>query len=62
MFGKKLKDYREQKGYTQADFAKKIGVARSTLAKYEVNIGQPSVEVLKNASQVMNCTIDELLN
>ncbi|MBR2389001.1 MAG: helix-turn-helix transcriptional regulator [Clostridia bacterium] len=46
---------------TQSDLALMVGVDRSTVAKWELGIAFPRVEVLLKLSEVFKCTVDELL-
>lgn len=56
-----LKACRERKGYTQESFAKKIGVDRSTVSKWESGEMLPRTDRLKKLSKLLDVTIDELL-
>ena len=52
---------RNELNLTQYDVAKKIGVDRSTVAKWETGQSFPRAELLPKLASILNCTIDELL-
>lgn len=60
--GDKIKLLRTKKGMTQEAFAEKLCVSRSTIAKWESNNGIPEISNLKQISQVLNVSLDELLD
>ena len=60
-FGQRLKYLREQKGFTQLDVAKFLGVGRATIAGYETKGKQPDYEKLELIADLFNVSIDYLL-
>lgn len=52
---------RDTLGLTQLDIAKKLGVERSTVAKWETGQSFPRAELLPKLAQILDCTTDELL-
>lgn len=44
--GERIRHIRKDKGMTQKEFAEKIGISRSTLAGYETNQIEPSLNVI----------------
>ncbi|KXA12458.1 S24 family peptidase [Clostridium perfringens] len=56
-----LKDFRKDNKISQEDFAKQLEIARSTLSYYERAKSEPPIYTLVKMSEVMNCSIDELL-
>lgn len=60
--GKKIKEARKQCGLTQEELAERMTVSRSAIAKWESNKGLPDVDNLKALAQLLNVTIDYLLN
>lgn len=56
-----LKDIRKQKGLSQAELAKKIGVSRSAVSMWEIGASQPDNDLLLKMSRLMNVSIDALL-
>lgn len=55
---KNLKECREQKKLTQEQLAKKIGVGRSTVAKWEAGINTPRVKQLAKLSKFFKRKMD----
>lgn len=49
----KLKEVRKQAGYTQADMARMVGVARTTYAEYEQGKIQPPVDKIQKIIEVL---------
>jgi len=52
-FGEVIKKYRKTLGLTQKEFAKKIGITRDVLAKWETNKTFPRFETLINLFQII---------
>ena len=61
-FGEKLKDARKGVGYSQEELAEKLAVSRSAIAKWETDKGLPDINNLKMISQILNVSIDYLLD
>jgi len=61
-FGEKLKKARKESGLSQEQFAEKISVSRSAVAKWESDRGLPDVNSLKVMAQLLNVSIDYLLD
>lgn len=57
----RIKQLREEFGYTQQDLANKIDGAKSTIAMYENETRKPSMEILIKLSEILDCSIDYLL-
>ena len=60
--GEKIKEARKQSGLSQEQLAEKIGVSRSAVAKWERDRGLPDVDNLKALSQLLNVSVDYLLD
>ncbi|MCX0355915.1 helix-turn-helix domain-containing protein [Clostridium perfringens] len=56
-----LKEFRKDNNISQEDFAKTLEIARSTLSYYERAKSEPPIYTLLKMSEIMNCSIDELL-
>ena len=56
-----LKKYRQKNGIKQAELAKKIGVANSTISMWETGDRKPDIIILKKLAEIFGCTTDELL-
>lgn len=61
-FGEKLQEARKKAGYTQEQLAEKLCVSRSAVAKWESGNGLPDIENLKGISQLLDVSIDYLLD
>ncbi|HDR7714550.1 helix-turn-helix transcriptional regulator [Bacillus albus] len=59
--GEQLKKLRESKGFSQEDVAKKIGVTRQAVYKWENDKSCPDIENLILLSEMYNVTLDELI-
>lgn len=60
--GENLKTVREERGFTQEEIAKEVNINRVNLAYYENGTKIPSVAVLTSIADVLNCSIDGLLD
>ncbi len=60
--GKKIKFYRKRLQMSQLKLAKKIGVARSTLASWEINRRDPDLNSLLKLSKLLQVSLDELFD
>lgn len=61
-FGEKLKEARKEAGLSQEQFAEKMGVSRSAVAKWESGKGMPDVPNLKIMAQLLDVSVDYLLD
>ena len=52
---------RKEKGMTQAELAKRLGVSRSTVAMWETDGSQPDNEMLIKIANALGVSIDYLL-
>lgn len=55
-------DQRKRAGITQAELASKLGVERSTIAKWETKQANPRVGRLAEIAQALGCEIVDLLD
>lgn len=56
-----FKYLRKLRGWTQEEFAQKIGIKRSLVGAYEEERAEPNYEVLETVSDLFKVTIDDLL-
>lgn len=56
-----FKRLRMSSGLTQAEFAEKIGISRSTIGMYETGAREPDFETLEAIADFFNVDIDYLL-
>lgn len=61
-FGQKLKKIRTDNNLTQEQFADKIFVTRTAISKWETDNGYPSIDSLKEISNLCKISIDELIS
>ena len=59
--GQNLKYLRKLRGWTQDEFASKLGIKRSLVGAYEEERAEPRLEVLEVMSDMFKVTLDELL-
>lgn len=59
--GQNLKYLRKLRGWTQEEFAAKLGIKRSLLGAYEEERAEPRIEVLETVGDMFKLTLDELL-
>ena len=57
-----LKECRKNKGLTQYDASKKIGVARTTYADYENGKIQPPIDKIRKISDWLDMPLEKLMN
>lgn len=62
MFADNLKKYRIAKGFSQADVAEKLFVTRQCVSKWEKGITEPDLQTLNNLSELLEVSVDTLLN
>ncbi|VIJ08204.1 helix-turn-helix domain-containing protein [Bacillus thuringiensis] len=59
--GSHLKKFRESKSFSQEDVARKVGVTRQAVYKWESNKSYPDIDNLILLSELYEVTIDELI-
>ena len=59
--GKFIQEKRKEKGLTQKELAKKIGVTDKAVSKWETGAGCPDVSLLESLSKELDCSILEIL-
>lgn len=57
-----LRTIREEAGLTQRELAERIGVERSSVAKWESGDAFPRGALVGRLAEALNCTIDDLYN
>lgn len=60
-FGKKLREAREARDFSQAELAKQIGSYHSIIGKYERDEVKPTIDVVKKLADVLDTTAGYLL-
>lgn len=56
-----IKNARKSKGLTQAELAKLMGVHQTNITAWEKGKWLPTAKKLIKLSQLLDCTVDELL-
>jgi transcriptional regulator with XRE-family HTH domain len=59
--GKRIARIRKNKGFTQEELAKNMGITRTRLSKYEIDMIHLNDEMLIRLAQSLEVTTDELL-
>lgn len=60
-FGKRLRACRDEKGFSQQEFAKKLSTSHSVIGRYERDEMTPSVEVARKMAILLDTTVGYLL-
>lgn len=60
-FGKKLREAREAKSFSQAELARQIKSHHSIVGKYERDEVKPTIDVVKKLADVLDTTVGYLL-
>ena len=60
LFGKRLKKYREEKGYTQFSLSEKIGISQNFLGDIERGLKLPSADTLIKIVNTLKISVDSL--
>lgn len=60
-FGKKLREAREAKSFSQAELARQISSHHSIVGKYERDEVKPTIDVVKKLAEVLDTTVGYLL-
>lgn len=59
-FGMRLRQLREDRGLSRAVFAKRLGVSKETVYRYENNIQDPSLDRAKQIALILRTSLDYL--
>lgn len=59
--GMRLRDLREQAGYSQEKFSEKLNISRNYLAKVETGLRQPSVDLWIEIAVTAGTSLDYLI-
>ena len=61
MNGERLSDLRKDRGLTQKDLAKIIGVSENSISMYERNLNSPDDKIKVKIAKYFNISLDYLL-
>lgn len=59
--GEKIADLRRRDKMSQEDLAEKVGVARQTISKWELDETSPDIKQAKELSKIFHISLDELV-
>lgn len=60
-FGKKLRECREAKGFSQSKLAKEVGLHHSIVGRYERDEAKPTIDVVLRIAKTLDTTVGYLL-
>lgn len=58
--GRKVTELRETKGWSQAQFARLVGLARATMSQFENGVKQPSAETTLAMARLLGVDFSEI--
>ena len=61
MIANQIRYLREQRGLTQADLAKKLGLTRSSVNAWEMGVSVPSVQYVIELAKIFQVSTDYIL-
>lgn len=61
IFSERLKELRENKGWSLREFAFNLKVSQTAINRWENNLRIPNIEILRNIALVFNVTSDYLI-
>lgn len=59
--GKRIKDLRNEKNYSQEDLAKLLKVRRTAISRWELAQNEPDLNTVVNLAKIFDVTTDYLL-
>lgn len=60
-FDQCLKQLMLERGLSQAELARRMGVSRTCMHQWYWGLNEPSIEKLKRLRRVLGCTFEELI-
>lgn len=57
----RIRELRKAQNLSQQELAAKIGVDRSTIAKWETETNCPRTDKLRQLAKILDCSVEELL-
>ena len=61
MVADRIKTLREQRGFTQSELSKRLGITRSSVNAWEMGISVPSTQYVVELADIFNVSTDYLL-
>lgn len=59
--GERLREVRESRGMSQADFEQLVGVSHVQISRYEAGKTEPSLDIITRFAKALNITVDYLV-
>lgn len=60
-FGLRIQELRKKKGWTQSDLAKRLGISKQAIYRYESNIRTPTLPIVINLAKKLDVSLDYLM-
>lgn len=60
-FGKRLRNLRRQKGWTQKELAAQLHITSQAVSKWEQDVSEPDVRKLRTLSELFGVKVDQLV-
>ena len=60
--GNRITELRKQKGWSQSELAKKIGISYTQMSRYEIKGVQPPANILNKLADTLSTSIDFLIS
>ena len=60
--GKRIRKYREARGFSQIQLAEKLGISNSRVSNWEQGINRPDADILAEMCRVLDVSPSELLD
>lgn len=60
--GENLAAARKAAGYSRAQMAEMIGISSTSYFRYENNLRNPKIEVIKEMANILNCSVEFLVS
>ena len=60
-FGERLREIRREKGLSQSEFAKVLGISKQILSLYELEQRSPKIEQVQKYAKILRVSVDYLL-
>jgi len=60
-FGSIVVALRKEQGFSQTEFADKLGIHKNVLGRYERNEVLPSIEIARNIANILDVSLDYLV-
>lgn len=60
-FGDRLREFRKASGLTQEQVALEVGISKSAVSAWELDVSEPSIAALRVLRQLFGVSLDELV-